>query len=368
MEIKRSKTSETSLFDLVSLFNEYKNYLLKNIKLIIVLSFSGAVIGLACSFLIKPKYTAKITFSLIDGTMGKGGLMDLASNFGLSSLMGGNDVFSGDNLLEIIQSKYAIDKTLLTPVDYQGKKVNLIDIYIDYNHLKEKWARSKKQGVRNLNFPVGQARETFTREQDSILSVLYKKFILKNELVVVRKSKKIAMSEVSFTSKNELFSKLFVENLMNQTYIFYKQTKTAQTNHNLEKMVQTADSIRRLYENALTKSSTMSRVNINQALQIAVVPKIKQENDAQLYASVYAEVLKNLETVKLDLARETPIVQIVDTPRFPLEVKRIGKIKGTFFGGVYALILTVLFLILKKYFLRIKVEYKLKKANISVQE
>jgi len=106
-----------------------------------------------------------------------------------------------------------------------------------------------------------------------------------------------------------------------------------------------ADSIRRLYEASLYRSAGYSQVNINPALQFAAVPKIKQENNAQLYATVYTEVLKNLETLKLDLARETPIVQIIDTPRFPLEKERLGKAKAMATGGVLGGFLIVFYLL-----------------------
>ncbi|MDD3196201.1 MAG: hypothetical protein PHU68_10455 [Paludibacter sp.] len=60
-----------------------------------------------------------------------------------------------------------------------------------------------------------------------------------------------------------------------------------------------------------------------------------------MYAAVYGEVLKNLETLKLDLARETPLVQIIDTPRYPLKKDKLGKIKGIALGGFLAGVLIV---------------------------
>jgi uncharacterized protein involved in exopolysaccharide biosynthesis len=122
-------------------------------------------------------------------------------------------------------------------------------------------------------------------------------------------------------------------------------------------MEHTADSIKFLYETALEQSSSMSGVNVNRALQTAMVPKLKQEYDAQLYGTVYAEVLKNLETLKLDLARETPIIQIIDTPRYPLKKDKLGKIKGTALGGIFAGFMVVFYLLLTYYFNLAKEKY-----------
>ena len=106
-----------------------------------------------------------------------------------------------------------------------------------------------------------------------------------------------------------------------------------------------ADSVRALYESALYKGASYSQANINPALQIAAVPRIKQESSAQLYGAVYTEILKNLETLKLELARETPLVQIIDKPIYPLKKDKLGKIKGTFFGGVIGGVLIVVYLL-----------------------
>lgn len=346
-----------TIFDVWKILKETFQYLITKWKLILVIGLIGGLVGLSLSFLIKPKYTAKISFSLIDGGSKGSGLFDLASSFGLASLMGGNDVFSGDNLLEIMKSKYAVEETLLSPVMFEGEKMTLIEAYIKFNHLRKKWSKSKKNDLRNVAYPIGQNKESFSRTQDSIVSELYKDFIKNNALKVLRLNKKVGMSEVTFTSKNEEFSKLFVENLMKETYVFYRQTKTAQIIENVRKMEQTADSIKHLYESALTRSSAYSGVNVNPALQSAMVPKLKQEYDAQLYGTVYAEVLKNLETLKLDLARETPLVQVVDLPRYPLKKEKLGKVKGIVLGGLLAGFFIVMFLLIRYFFRLYKDSY-----------
>jgi len=322
-------------------------------KWIIILVFGliGGTIGLVTSLLIKPKYTAHLSFSLIEKTSGGGGLADLASSFGFGGLIGSsNGAFSGDNLLEIIQSRYAIEQTLLTVIDNKGQKENLAEFYIKSYGLRKKWAKeAKNPELQNLKFPANQNRIDFTRTQDSVLNSIYTEIIETQSLSVIRKNKKINIVNVDFSSTDELFSKLFVEKLMEQTYQFYKETRTSQSRSNIVMMEHTADSIKSLYESALFKSAGYSQVNINPALQFAAVPKIKQENNAQLYATVYAEVLKNLETLKLDLARETPLVQIIDTPRMPLKKEKLGKVKAIVIGGFLGGFLILSFLTGKKY-------------------
>lgn len=348
-EIKKSISGNEikSVNEIIIEFITWCKILLSKWFIILFFALSGAAVGLIISLFSKPKYTASLSFALVEKSSGGGGLADLASSFGFNGLTGGsNSAFSGDNLLEIIKSRHAIEQTLLTPVKYNGEKKNLVEVYIQFNHLREKWLKNTtNSGLKNIAFPIGQKRESFTRAQDSILYSIFNNIVETKALGVVRKDKKISIVNVNFTSTDELFSKLFVEKLMAETYRFYSDTRTSQSRANINMMQHTADSIKSLYNGALYKSAGISQVNINPALQFAVVPKIKQENNAQLYAAVYAEVLKNLETLKLDLAKETPIVQIIDTPRFPLKKEKFGKATGIVIGGLVGGLLIVTYIL-----------------------
>ena len=339
---------EISLKEIIQKTRELWQYLLSKWIIILIFGIGGAAIGLVVSILTPPKYTAHLSFALVEKSAGGGGLADLASSFGISGLMGSGSsgAFSGDNLLEIMQSPHTIEQTLLTPVVYQAKKQNLVEVYIQFNELRKDWQKNvNNKELQTLAYPIGQKRETFTRTQDSVLNSIYDKIIKSNALTIARKDKKLSFVNVNFTSKDEVFSKLFEEKLMEETYRFYKETKTAQSRANINMMQAKADSIRRLYESSLYRSAGYSQVNINQALAFAAVPKLKQDNNAQLYATVYTEVLKNLETLKLDMARETPIVQIIDTPRFPLDKERLGKGKAMATGGILGGFLIVFYLL-----------------------
>ncbi len=341
------QTNEISVQDLILSFKKYYHYLLGKWKIICIVGFGSAAIGLAASFIIKPTYTAHLSFALIEKSSG-GGLADLASSFGFAGLVGGgsNGAFSGDNLLEIIKSRHAIEQTLLTPVNYKGQQKTLMEAYMDFSEMRKILKKQKKNlQLRDLAYPVGQSRSTFNRTQDSMLFVVCDGFLKNQNLKVIRKDKKVSIVNVDFTSTDEQFSKLFVETLMAQTYTFYRQTKTAQSRYNIDMMQQKADSVRLLYESALYKGAGYSQVNINPALQYAAVPRMKQEGEAQLYGTVYTEILKNLETLKLDLARETPLVQIIDQPILPLKKVKFGKAKGIVFGGVLGGVLIVVYLL-----------------------
>jgi len=342
---KQQDYKELTMNDLSATLRIWWKAMLGKWLIIVLVGLTGGAIGLAASFIVKPKYTAHLSFALIEKGASGGGLASLASSFGLGGLFGGGgSAFSGDNLLQILQSRYAVESTLLSPMEFEGRKMTMMDAYAQFTEMNISWAKSKDPQIAALSFPIGQPRETFSRAQDSVLYEVYFQFVTSRLLKVTRRDKKISIVTVDFKSKNEQFSKHFVEELMNRTYEFYKDTRTSQSRVNVEIMQQTADSIRNLYETAMSKSAGISQVNINQAFAMAAVPRMKYENDAQMYGAVYGEVLKNLETLKLDLARETPLVQIIDTPRYPLKKEKLGKIKGTAIGGFLAGVLIVMYL------------------------
>ncbi|HET9570347.1 MAG TPA: hypothetical protein VFP20_02940 [Bacteroidales bacterium] len=351
--IEKGKNKQTDLEVILIISAEVLKklwkYLLSKWVIIVVFGIGGSAIGLIASLISKPDYKAHLTFALIENTGGSSGLAALASSFGFGGLSSSDDAFSGDNLLEILKSRHAIEQTLLAPVHYKTKQMNLAEVYIHNNELHDAWKNAKNKELRNLTFPIGQKRETFTRTQDSVMYVFYRGIVETGALTVAKKDKKTGIVNVDFTSKDEDFSKLFVETLMKVTYKFYKDTRTSQSKANIDMMEVTADSIKHLYESALSKGASYSQLNINAAIQTAAVPRIKQENNAQLYATVYAEVLKNLETLKLDLARQTPLVQIIDSPILPLEKNRLGKAKGMVIGGIIGGVLIVIFLLARLY-------------------
>jgi len=345
------KNTEISYKEKLLKVKEYFQYLLGKWVIILVFGLGGGALGLVASLLNEPTYKAHLSFALIDSSGGVSGLASLASSFGMSIMSGGDGAFSGNNLLEIIKSRHAVEQTLLSPVMYKGKKQNLVEVYVQINDMRDAWNKNKKNAeLRQLSFPIGQKRETFTRTQDSVLHSISEAIRTSRTLLVERKDKKLEIVNMDYTSKDELFSKLFVEKLMEDTYQFYIDTRTSQSRTNITMMEATADSIKRLYESSLYRSASISQYNINEAIQLAAVPKIKQEANAQLYGAVYAEVLKNLETLKLDMARDKPIVQIIDTPRLPLERKHLGKAKGIVIGGILGGFLIVSWLLGALYF------------------
>jgi hypothetical protein len=150
---------EISLKELIQKIQEWIAYLKTQWKLIIGIAALGGIIGFVYASFQKPSYLATTTFVLEEdkgGGGGLGGAMGLASSFGFDLGGGGGGLFTSSNIIELMKSRLVVEKTLLNPVQIAGKEISLADYYIQYNELKEDWA--KKPNLANINFPVNADR------------------------------------------------------------------------------------------------------------------------------------------------------------------------------------------------------------------
>lgn len=336
-----ANTEYISLNKLIDSYKNWKQYLLSVKYMILGITFLGAVAGVGVSFLIPPKYTANLSFALQE-TDKSSGLSSLASQFGFSLGGSTSGAFGGDNLYELLMSRALIEKALLLPVKINGNSDNLLNLYLTTYKYNADWKNSDKPQLKDLKFPINQERNTFSRTQDSVFQKACGE-ILKKRLVVKKRSKKLSIGDVSFTSENELLSKLFVENLMEVTTAFYVDTKTKLARENYLKLLHQADSVKQEYGNALVSRAGLADQTMNSIRQSSTVGLLKKQTDIQILAGTYVEMKKNLEIMKMSLDKETPLIQVIDNPVLPLEKKKLGKIKGfvigSFAGGFISLLL-----------------------------
>jgi len=341
---------EISFKEIVNRVGDGFKYLLSKWTTILLISTIGGVLGFIYAYLKNPVYKAELNFALEDekSSGGLGGALGLASQLGFDLGSGGGGVFSGDNLLELMKSRTMTEKTLLTAVNIKGKKETLADYYIDFNGLRSKW--SKEPLLRNIKFPVGQDRSTFTRQQDSLLGEFYNN-LLKDNLRVQKPDKKLSIISVSIVSNNELFSKYFDEILVKQVSDFYIDTKSKKARQNTAILEFQTDSVRKRL-NAFISGVALSmdnNPNSNPNRQILKTPAQRNQVDVQANTLILGELVKNLEVARVTLRKETPLIQIIDSPIFPLEKTETSKTKSTIIGFLLAGIMSILVLSFKKY-------------------
>ncbi|MEX2511821.1 MAG: exopolysaccharide biosynthesis protein [Cyclobacteriaceae bacterium] len=319
----------------------------KHLKLIGLLTLLGAVLGVAASYLKRPIFTAETTFVLEESDMGGlGNFSGLASVLGinLGSMGSESGLFKGDNIMELYRSNNMLSTTLLSPALINGDSMLLVERYIRYNELENKWG--KKVRFNELNFFL--PREDFSIQQDSVIREIVKEIRDRN-LQVDKPDRKLNIIKVAISSKDEPFSKGFNENLVENVNYFYLRTKTKKTSENLTILQYQADSVRAVLDEKIQGLARFQdRIpNPNPLLQQGTVESKSLQIDIQAAAAVYEEIVKNLEMAKINHRNNTPLIQIIDQPRYPLEVSR-WKMKTGILIGAFAFFVLSLILVYTK--------------------
>ena len=330
MQTPDIQNDEISLKELIQKAGAWFAYFKSQWKIIFWAGLIGGLLGLGYSFTKKTIYTAKLSFVLEEKGGGGGGLSSLAAQFGLGGFGGGEGgVFSGSNIIELLKSRFLIEKTLLSTVSINGKSDLLINRYIQFNKLDKAWAKQIK--LANLKFSNSD-RTHFTLQQDSILGMISAGLIASN-VTVAQQNKKLSILNISVKSTDEIFAKIFSEKLIETVTDFYIETKTRKTRANILVLENRADSVQRELNTAMYGRAQFGDQNMGLIRQQAAVPKLKQEMKVQMLGTLYGELVKNLEFAKLTLMREEPLVQIIDQPILPLPKARLGKLKAMVIGG-----------------------------------
>jgi uncharacterized protein involved in exopolysaccharide biosynthesis len=340
---------EISLKELIQKIQEWIAYLKTQWKLIIGIAALGGIIGFVYASFQKPNYLATTTFVLEEdkGGGGLGGAMGLASSFGFDIGGGGGGLFTSSNIIELMKSRLVVEKTLLNPVQVSGMEISLADYYIQINELRKGWA--KKPTLANINFPVNADRSKFSLEQDSILQTI-SVGLTKNNLVIAQKDKKVSIISLTVKTENQLFSKLFCEQLLKETSDFYIETKSKKSRLNVDILQHQADSIRAELNGAITGVAAASDnvYNLNPAFNVKRTPSTRRQVDVQANTAILTQLVAQLELSKVSLRKETPLVQLIDRPILPLEKEKLGRLKSLILGGFLAGFLTVLYLVFGK--------------------
>ena len=305
------------LSDLMSLVGKAIKYIFSQYILILKIAIVTGCIGLGYAYFEKDKFKAEATFIVEEKSGSKSGLGALASQVGfdIGSLTGGSaGLFEGDNILDIMQSRLIVEKVLLSNVDTTNpNSATLADIYSTVHGVSKKWKKDPQ--LVQFNFYTTPKNEVEKLKKDSILFEVYQK-IVKNDLVVTRQNKKGSIINIQVVSRDQVFSKLFTERLLKETGDLYVDIKTSNMNNNIARLQIKADS---LHDKLYSKSyQAVALVNANSGMKSNVVNEDLTQKDKSVVFNLYGEVLKNLEALKLSQISQTPVIQVLDMPKYPL--------------------------------------------------
>ncbi|WP_111668810.1 GumC domain-containing protein [Algoriphagus litoralis] len=335
---KHFSENQFTIKEVIGNLSEWLAFFLSQWKILILAGIVGLGLGALVSIVKKPVFHAETSFVLEEGEGGGIGQMSgLASLVGvnLGSLGSTSGLFQGDNIMELYRSDRMLAETLLS--EFNESQL-LIDRFVEFQELDKKWAA--KVDFATLDFSI--PRENFTVTQDSVVKEVAK-LIRENQLSVAKPDRKLSIIQVSISSKDELFAKAFNERLVEKVNTFYLETKTKKTGENLSILQTQADSVRSILDESIgAYASATDRVpNANPLLSSATVESRKRQIDVQATGAVYQEIVKNLEIAKVNHRNNSPLIQIIDSPRLPLKRSEIRLVKGMVLGAIITGILVL---------------------------
>jgi hypothetical protein len=337
-----------ALTDIIASAKNFIKFIQSKIKLLALLIVLGGVFGLVNYFITSPKFQATATFIVEEKSSGSG-LAGMAGQLGfdISSLTGGNaGLFDGDNILEIIKSRNIVESVLLSRIDVTDSANNktLADLYYETSGLKNK-LEGKSNELANFNFSNIKKGAAHSILQDSVLYIMIDK-INKENLNVQRTNKKGSIISINTVSSSPQFSKLFSERLLNETSEMYVKIKVGNLSSNITRLQNKADSLQALLNRTSYQSAALNTFDANEAYKSSAVPEEMSQRDKLVLNTLYAEVVKNVEILRISLINQKPIIQVLDLPKFPLVnqqksflfIELIGIFTGLVIGLLYLLL------------------------------
>lgn len=344
---------EITLKDFLNKIQELLKYIKIHWIKIVLLGIIGGGIGLGYAWLQPITYTAKLTFVVEDGKSSSsslGGLASLAGQFGVDvGSSSGGGLLSGDNILLYFKSASLAREVLLSELD-SASNLTIADAYADVYKLNTKWKENKNIGP--VKFQKLSMNKPYTRLQDSLLQSIVKK-IITNNFSVERTDKKAGFIQVTSTMENEMLAKVYCDRIVEKAVQKYISIKILRQKTTVEKLQARVDSIARLLNQKTissaglqTKATTM---DINPLYkQNSVVANETTMRDKTMLATIFSSVTQNLEIAKFTLSQETPVIQIIDNPIYPLQINQTSKKMGLFLGGLIGGVLMFIIILVRK--------------------
>jgi len=318
--------------DLIRILKTWKEVFLQYIFKILFAGIIGGSIGLTYAYLDTPKYNAQLKF-VMRSDPGSGLSSGLA---GLSSILGTSTTGAGSGLervIELISSDRIIGNAILNEAEVNGKVDLLVNHYMALQGYKKEWG--KDTVLSKVVYPSGVLFSDLDFPQRKAIKIIIVSLIGKDNIgKSIEKSfdKKSGVVKLSVEYKNEDFSIALTNSIYDEVIEFYSDQTLAATSNNVQVLTQKADSIRReLYD---TRRSFAR--NSDQALGL-LLQEDKVENKTlsfkeNMLSLMYAEVQKNLETLRYIEASSMPSFSIIDQPYSPIKPKTKSKLIYGFMG------------------------------------
>jgi hypothetical protein len=269
----------------------------------------GLFVGVITAFFMPQQYTASITMGIEEEKVG--GFEALMAQFGLDA--GGlnpGGVFEGESLITLFNTRNIIEKTLESKI-LLGK-----DSVVFADELWNTTKFAKESCFKNLNFHDKKYFNTPLRDSALYLLYLYSK---KSVLNISKPDKKQAFIVIQCKHANAEIAHQYCKLIVERLSSYYLEVITSKARNNLRILKHEADSLRQTLQQNFRQSASLGDLNVNPLRQVMKVEQSRSMVDLQIAISMYGEIAKQMKLAEISLRKQTPLVQVVDYPKFPFE-------------------------------------------------
>jgi len=284
------------------------SFLLRRWYLLVLATAIGGAYGYYKISKIKPTYTATYSFVLSTDQRSGGGVAGLASQLGFDAMTSSPDnIFSGDNIMELFKSRKLIGSALLSVIDTSTHQT-----LINFITQRQYNAQYKRLGI------FGNDPSKYTAAQTRLYRMMIGR--VGGSYLVFKKDKKLIVYLISATSTDPDVAFYVAKTILNETAQYFIDTKTKVAASSVYLLKHEADSL----ETELSKSySSTARMidrtyNLNPSVTVQRSASMFSQAKSAAYTAAYSEVMRNLEIAKINLQKETPLYRIIDEPELPL--------------------------------------------------
>jgi hypothetical protein len=214
-------------------------------------------------------------------------------------MIGGDaNMFYGDNVFDILKSNTIIENAL----------------YSKYNINKEE--------NKTLLSLYKESKDYSSNYLDYIIDTQYNDIvnkIKKNHIFIDRTNKKSSIISLTIVSSDPNFSYNFNKELINKTTELYKKLKVGNLGSNITRLEKKADSIQKILNRRSYQSAQLKTIDLNSAYKVESVPEEISDREKIILSSLYTEIIKNIESLRINLMIQTPIFEVLDKPSFTVK-------------------------------------------------
>lgn len=315
-------------------------YLIKKWYFLVSALLVGGIIGYFTMPVVAPTYTANISFVLSTGdSRGGNGLGGLASQLGFEGTAGGDNMFSGENIIELFKSRSLIGSALMSVVDTSTHQTLL-------NYIAQK----KYGPFYKKNGPFNNNPTTYNKAQIS----MYRSIIsyVAGSFTVFKKDKKLIFYLISATSTDANTAYYIAKCMLGETSQYFIDTKTMVSATSVKLLQHEADSLGAVLRGTFNSTATMidRTYNLNPSITAQRSGTLFSQAKTGAIAGAYAEVMHNLVVAKINLQKETPLYKIIDEPELPLTPVKSTTTHHIFFvSEIFVLAMLMILVALRLY-------------------